>query len=339
MWHLSRLLGKNAPIAVYCAEPMDYIVMKSVLRHLSGVKYIAKNSRTIKYLKSLGIEAQRPPAFPEAVLMCRHAAHKFPAKRIIKIGFRHGAYHFKTFAGAKYYNLFDIFFFTSEREVELAKQLGVTCGRAIGFPKLDPAFDGSIDSIKLKQIREQVKIDTEKQTILFTSTWERSGMSAIEQWVRSVGEMSEQYNVLVTVHPWMSKKYIQLLQDSEKIFFIDDPDILPYLMISDVCIGDYSSILAEACALDKPLITFRTKKTDRTPDEITEMLEKISIRIDEFSQLPQALRESLQEDPNRRKARQDAVRSMFSELDGHAGERAAAIIRARLDGALKTQNK
>ncbi|MEE4311244.1 MAG: CDP-glycerol glycerophosphotransferase family protein [candidate division KSB1 bacterium] len=316
---------------------MDYIVMKSVLRHLSGVQYIAKNSRTKKYLKSLGIEAKRPPAFPKAVLMCRHAAHKFPAKSIIKIGFRHGAYHFKTFAGAKYYNLFDIYFFTSEREVELAKQLGVTCGSAVGFPKLDPAFDGSIDDIKLKRIREQAKIDTEKQTLLFTSTWDKSGMSAIERWVGRVSELSESYNVLVTVHPWMSKKYIQLLQESEKIYYIDDPDILPYLMVSDVCIGDYSSILAESCALDKPLITFRTKKTDRTPDEITDMLEKISIRIDEFSQLPNAIQESLKEDSLRRNARKEAVVSMFSGLDGHAGERAAAIIRARLDNVFQSQ--
>ena len=73
-------------------------------------------------------------------------------KKIVKIGFDHGLYQFKRWTSAKYYNDFDIYFVSSEQQVKLAKKRGITTTKAIGYPKLDPAFDGTYD----KRFRENL---------------------------------------------------------------------------------------------------------------------------------------------------------------------------------------
>lgn len=330
IWHLLQFFRKNKYIAVYCAEPIDYIIMKPALQYLSGLKFVVKNKETMTFLKSLDIQSKLLPSFPDAVIMSRHAAHKFPEKNIIKIGFRHGAYHFKKFAKSKYYNKFDLFFFTSEYETELAAQAGIACGKAIGFPKLDPAFNGLIGDDVLRAVSRKAGIQKDKKTIIFTSTWDKSGMSAIDKWIHNIHELSAAYNILVTVHSWTSKKYMDILRQHKDIFFIEEPDTLPYMMIADVCIGDYSSIIAEFCALDKPIITFCVEQTKRTVHEITEILETISIRVDDFAQLKDAIVESLNNRHSRSKFRQEASQVMFSKLDGLAGQRAAALIKSEI---------
>jgi len=53
-----------------------------------------------------------------------------------------------------------------------------------------------------------------------------------------------------------SGRYVRTLRRMKGIHFVEDPDILPYLILADCLIGDTSSIIAEFCALDKPIVTF-----------------------------------------------------------------------------------
>ena len=128
----------------------------------------------------------------------------------------------------------------------------------------------------------------------------------------------------------MSQRYVEKLKKKEGIFFIDDPDILPYLKLADVLIGDTSSIIAEFCALDKPIVTFRINKTKRTVPRITRLLEDISIQIDNIDQLNDAIEYCLNNLGEKSDARQKANRLMFDQLDGQAGRRAAEIIKDML---------
>ena len=322
-------------MVAYCADPLDFMILKPVLDHLPGIPIVAKNSRTAAYLRSQGIQSKRLPVFPRGVIMCRHAAHKFPEKRIIKIGLRHGAFHFKAFAGSRYFNAFDLYFLTSQKEVEQAVAAGIKTDLATGFPKLDPLFNGSINEEILKSVFRQAKLDPGKKTIIFTATWDKSGMSAIHLWIHKLPSFIDKYNVLITVHPWTSKKYREQLKKMPGVFFIQQPDVLPYLALADVMVGDTSSIIAEFCALDKPIITFRVAGTKRTVPEITRLLKKISIQIETVAELPRAIEISLK-NPNERSAeRQQANRLMFDRLDGQAGKRVAEIIKTKFPGLFK----
>ena len=325
-----KILQKNPDIAAYCADPLDFIVLEPVLKHLPPLEFIAKNRITYDFLRSKGIHPKTKNYFAKAVIMCRHAAHKFPEEKIVKIGFRHGAYHFKAFAGTKYFNLFDVFFVTSEYEEKLAAEYGIRSAKAIGFPKLDPAFNGTYSLQLLDNLRCKMKLDPVKKTIIFTSTWDKSGMSAIDKWIDSVSLLHHNYNILVTVHPWTSKHYVDKIKSMENIYFIDDPDIIPYLMIADIMVGDTSSIIAEFCALNKPIITFKVAKTKRTLNEIENLLDDISIQIEDSDQLLNAL-ESVLKNPEMKSHLQQKVNEiMFDKLDGKAGERAADVIKTML---------
>jgi len=326
VWHLLRWAQCNPKAVVYLAEPLDHVVLAPILRHLPPMPMVAKNRRTIRYLRRQGLTCRHAPSFPQAVITCRHAAHRFPSDQIVKIGFRHGAYHFKAFAKPRYYQAFDAYGVTSEAEVALLRDRGVRCAIAVGFPKIDPAFDGSLTAEMLESFRQKAGIDPQKQTVLFTATWDGSGLSAVERWIDRLPDLTPIYNVLVTLHPWTKGRYREVLQQMPGVHFIDSIETLPYLVLADVMVGDYSSIIAEFCALDKPMVLFRLPETDRSVPEVNRLLEEIALCIDQGKDLREALRSSLQNPATRQAERQRANRLMFGPLDGRAGERAAELI-------------
>jgi CDP-glycerol glycerophosphotransferase (TagB/SpsB family) len=305
---------------------MDYVIFEAIQKYLPTVP-IVSGSRARPYLQSRGIASARMPSFPRAVIMFRHATHKFPEERITKIGLAHGAYRFKRFTRAANYNAFDVYMATSSQEVEWGREFGIATAVAVGAPKLDPLFDGTLDSKALDAYRERINLDPAKPVVIFTATWDRSGMSAIDRWVGQVAGLSGDYNILVTVHPWTSKKYVEHLKKLPAARFIDDPDIVPYLAISDMLVGDCSSIIAEFCTLDRPIVTFTVGRTERSLPEISDLLDRISTRIRDFREIPRAIEENLRDPGAKSQERCQANRLMFDRLDGKAGQRAAAIIR------------
>ena len=327
--HLFRLIfRRDLDIVFYCGTPVDYIVVKDVIDKLPNCRIVAKNRRIKNDLISNYnvSKCTTYPAFPDVLIAARHIVRKFPEKRILKFGMRHGAYHFKDFVSAKRYNAFDYYFMTSVKEVKLAEKKGITNAVAIGYPKLDDAFNGKITENELARLRKKLNLDVQKPTMLFTATWEKSGMSAIDKWAGRLSELVDKYNVLVTLHAWVTEKNRTLVRRNSQVHYIETKDILPYLMISDVMVGDISSIIAEFCALDRPIITFRTDKGKRFSDEIREMLDQISFRVNTFAELKKALNEAILNPNLHAAARQQYNKVMFDVLDGKAGERAAAFI-------------
>jgi CDP-glycerol glycerophosphotransferase (TagB/SpsB family) len=331
LWYRQRGRGKLIDWAVYCADPLDYETMAPVFEHLPPVVVIARNSLVHRYVQKKGAAVQRWPAFARVVLMCRHATHRFPAREIVKVGFRHGPYHFKRFADPAYYNAFDLFFMTSRQEVAAATAAGIRCAVSGGYPKLDPCLNGEYSSAYLKPILASTRHDAAKKTILFTATWDRSGMSALAFWIHQLEQLSRGYNVWVTVHPWVREKFRRKLRSIRGIHFVEEPNAIPYIYLSDVIIGDTSSILAEACALNKPMITFRLKPSSRTNPEIDRMLEAISLRIDSSYELEGAIDTCLQNPELHERERFTASERMFDFLDGSASERCAAAIQDFLE--------
>ncbi len=324
--YIAKLFNKNKKLVFYCADPLDYEMFIPIKKHLPQIDIIAKNKKTRKYLDDKDISYFRMPIFPEAVIMARHSPHKFPVKKIIKIGFDHGLYQFKRWTSPENYNRFDMYFVSSLEQVKTAGKLGITTTKAIGYPKLDNAFNGTYDEKYLQNLKSELGLDKSKRTIIFTSTWNVDGLSALDKWIDHVEKLTNKYNVLITVHTWTHPKKIEKLKEIKNAFFLNSFDVTPYLMISDVFVGDYNSLIGEACALDKPIITFRVPESNRSIKEITQMIESISIRINSFNDIKNAIEQSLANPNELKSERAKANKIMFLALDGKAGHRAAKKI-------------
>ena len=270
------------------------------------------------------------PVFPKAVIMGRHAHYKFPVKKITKIGFDHGLYQFKRWTSPKNYNSFDLYLVSSESQVKKAESLGIYSTKAVGYPKLDSAFNGDITDEDLEAIKMKSGINQNKKTIIFTSTWDTDGLSALNRWINKVHTLTEKYNILLTAHTWTAKSKLDKLRKIKNAYFIEDFNITRYLMISDVFIGDYNSLIGEFCAFNKPIITFNVPESERTIPEVIELIRSISIQINNFDEIEPAISHCLN-NPNEKSAeRKKANDVLFYKLDGRAGERAAKVIKSLL---------
>lgn len=327
IWHFCKLFGLLKPLVFYCGDPIDYYVFAPVEKHLGKVIYVTDKSRTKAFLNQLGIDYQNLPVFPQKIVMARHSTYKFPCSGIIKIGLRHGAYHFKKMTSAVYYNQLDLYLMTSRMDVEAGLKLGIKSARAVGFPKLDPAFDGTVKKETLQEIVQSANLDPGKPFVLFSATYNASGMSAVQQWYGRLTQLTENWNVMVTLHPWVKTVYREKIKSTPSVYYIEDYYTLPYIILADVVVGDTSSILAECCALDKPIITFTVSQAKRSLDEIGKIIDSISYKIKSFEELPSKLEHALHNKSELAEARKVANEIFFDRLDGKAGERAAYEIK------------
>ncbi len=309
----------------FCGEALDWVVFEPVQRHLPPMPVVAKNHRLRRSLAEDGIRASLWPSFPRAVIMARHALHRFPSPRIVRVGMRHGAFHFKRFIRPERYNAFDLFVFTSSHEVEEARAAGITCGVAGGFPKLDPLFQpGARETAEAVARAEGLRRDL--PTVLFSTTYDGSGLSAVDRWCGRLGELTSRYTVLVTVHPRTSRRFVRVIEKERGVHLIRTPRTWPYLLLADVMVGDTSSILGEFCALDKPIVTFRVQLEGRADPEALALIEEISLRIDGFDEVTCAIERCLADPHALSDARRQANARMFDVLDGAHGARTAGHI-------------
>ncbi len=324
VYHLLKLIRKPRQIVFYCRELQDWDVFEPVQKYLKPVTIVSNKAHIRKHFRSLGIRVANLPVFPKAVIMARHSCYKFPSAEIIKIGMRHGPYHFKKMTRAENYNQFDKYLMTSTDDVREGQKIGITCAVAVGYPKLDPYLKGELEPGKLQEIRREAGIIEGKPTLLFSATWIGSGMSAMHKWYKDLHKLKADYNVIVTLHPWIGEEYRSVIR--EQGILVITGNHLPYMLLADVVIGDTSSLLAEACALDRPIITWQTESAKRSLDKIDELLRSISIRIGSWDELNSTIPRILGDLPPLAQARQKANIQMFDILDGKAGERAAIEI-------------
>lgn len=330
IWHLLNYFIKDGQVVFYCGDPIDYYVFEPVNKELENINYVTDKRRVKRFFDLKNIKYKTLPVFPKDVIMARHATHKFPCSKIIKIGMRHGAYHFKKMTSADNYNEFNLYLMTSDKDVKEAEKIGVKVAKAVGFPKLDMYFNNKENNVN-KKILDKIKIQKDKPIILFTATYDKSGMSAINKWFDKLDRLTAQYNVIVTAHSWVDRKYINTIKSNPNVHFIEEFDILPYINVSDVVIGDTSSILAECCALDKPIITFRTAKSKRSLDEIESIIDTISYRINSFEELIPIIEYALLNKSELSEARKQANEIFFDQLDGKAAQRAADEIKCLIN--------
>ncbi len=327
IWNILNFFSKRQETVFYCEDPLDYHMFLPIQKHLSiPIIYVARKKKSKTFFRERNIPFKSFPAFPAAVIMARHAAFRFPAKKVVKIGFDHGLYQFKRWTATKYYNRFDVYLVSSPHQEELARQRGIRTTKAVGYPKLDKAFDGTISAEDLRKLSEQLNLNPDKETILFSSTWDVDGLSALNRWIDKAQTLTDEFNVLLTVHTWTKFHLVDKLKKIKGAVFLQEQDITPHLMLCDYFVGDYNSLIGEACALDKKIITFRVPQSPRAISEVRKMIAELSYQIDEFEEIYQAIEFYRRLPQARAEERRRANEIMFLTLDGQAGQRAAEII-------------
>ncbi len=149
----------------------------------------------------------------------------------------------------------------------------------------------------------------------------------MSRWIDRVHTLTDKYNILLTVHTWTDKRDVEKLQNIPGACFLSRSDVVKGLLISDVFVGDASSIIGEFCALDKPIITFRVPDSDKSVPAVKELIAGISIQIDEFDEIERAIEQCLANPGDLSPARKKANELIHYRLDGQAGKRAAEIIK------------
>ena len=64
--------------------------------------------------------------------------------------------------------------------------------------------------------------------------------------------------MLVKLHDNSVAEWRLRISQFKNVIIVDDPDIVPYYLLADIMISDYSSVIFEYAVLDKPIILFNS---------------------------------------------------------------------------------
>jgi CDP-ribitol ribitolphosphotransferase len=129
-----------------------------------------------------------------------------------------------------------------------------------GWPKLD-IYGKELhkyDPDKLSLLKNY----SAKKIILYAPTFSPSLTSA-PYLLSQIEELAleKEYLILIKFHDLMAKdlidSYKKLSKGFENVLFIEERNIIKYLLIADLMISDTSSVVYEFLLLDKPVITFK----------------------------------------------------------------------------------
>jgi len=129
-----------------------------------------------------------------------------------------------------------------------------------GWPKLD-VYGKELhkyDSNKLTLLKKSKA----KKIILYAPTFSPSLTSA-PHLLTQIEELakSKEYLIVIKFHDLMAEdlidSYKKLSMSFENVLFIEERNIIKYLLIADLMISDTSSVVYEFLLLDKPVITFK----------------------------------------------------------------------------------
>lgn len=325
-WQIRRMTNHLHGVVFYVESTHDYQVMAYILPHI-GIPYhlAAKNKKIARALRQKGLHVLTWPVFPTVLIMARHAFHRFPIKAIRKIGLMHGPYYFKKMISARKYNAFELYLFTSPNVLNQARERGITCGVVGGYSRIDAFRDPRVTS-QARNLTIQAKFSDSKQCLLIAATWDGSGQSAIDRWADHLDSLANKYNLLVSLHPMMSDGYVQKVRQSRGVYILDQDELYAGMMLADVLLCDTSSIIAEFCALDKPIITFHVHEGPRLTHDIMSMISDMSTQISEITELDSAVRRYQEQPELKRDERQRWRRIIFDDITISHGKKAAQMI-------------
>jgi Putative glycosyl/glycerophosphate transferases involved in teichoic acid biosynthesis TagF/TagB/EpsJ/RodC len=308
-------------VVFYAGSPIEYVMFKEIFKFLPEVKIITKNTkkneRVREYLNSIQVPCHSGWVFPQIMITAHFPKAPYQMPEIKKIAIFHGM--------AKV-NMFDVRHgqvdlslimgdYTAEKFDELGRRYEI-----VGYPKIDGLFNGSID---VNHYRHKLGIDNHKKTILYAPSWNKGG--SIEHLWNHLPEIAQEYNFLVKLHDKSVAQWRPKISKYTNIILIDDPDVVPYYLLADVMISDYSSVIFEYAVLDKPIVLFNSN-VKINPNGICYKWRDIGMNVENVTELQEAIKLSLMNPKEFSDKRLFYAKQIFKYRDGLSAKRAAEKI-------------
>ena len=212
-----------------------------------------------------------------------------------------------------------------------AFQVDVSKVQALGTPRTDKFFDGQYVESRKKLVYDNYPQLKGKRVIVYAPTFREKGTS--RSYLPNIDykavddALSEDQVFVICPHPLMGEDDGEWNYD--KIMLVQDVSTADMMLIADLLITDYSSIIFDYSLLNKPMAFFcydyDTYERDFYLDYDTELPGEIFKNIDELTDY---LRQGIFETDRRLT---DFRNSYMSACDGHSAERVAKAIEELLD--------
>lgn len=191
--------------------------------------------------------------------------------------------------------------------------------RETGWPKLDPLFAGACDAADALRAQAQGRpVVMLASTFTISLSAARDLLPHLREWTRR-GDR----HWLLTLHPKSDPALIEAYRalQGPHATWLESDRLLDMLRAADALVCDTSSVIEEACLLDLPIVTVRT----RVP-------KAFMVDVPNAGDVDAALVVALQRDPARMRAMRDYAASIHPARDGHASTRVLDAIDALIDG-------
>lgn len=194
-----------------------------------------------------------------------------------------------------------------------------------GMPKLDRMFRGEFNR---EEILNKLKLSG-KRVIIFAPTY-NSDMSAIEVLGNSVMKLAnEETALIVKFHCKVKPKHEALFKNKPEnvaILSKDEPDITPYMSISDLMISDYSSAWMEFMALDKPMVLINNPEAvQKFDDQFDFVFRDAGIEAGNFEEVKEAVETSFK-NPGEKSALRKKYSDMLFDYRGRSTEHCVEVL-------------
>jgi hypothetical protein len=137
-----------------------------------------------------------------------------------------------------------------------------------GFIKLDPLFAPGAHGAEDGRLRERLKLDPAKKTVLYAPTFYPASIGIVRD---QIALQTRGYNLIIKLHnftqhfPEYRTDYalirdVAAKYDHVRLLSFDEYNIVPVMRIADLMITDASSVMFEYLPLDRPLIVFTRYK-------------------------------------------------------------------------------
>jgi len=214
----------------------------------------------------------------------------------------------------------------------------------VGYPKLDPVFQGRLDR---DGIIRRWDLDPQKETVLFAPTYKPTCIGAIRE---QILEETSGYNLIIKLHQyswrgkyaphWHHRLYEKAVRQYPHARLIppDEHNIIPFIFVAETMLSEASSTIFEFLALGKIGIIFdlpcdELSHHDGMPildEDNRRFLGNAFVHIDDPGSIRYAVQKALRPDPGMRAAAEEIRNSLFYKLDGRASERIVNIIEDHL---------
>jgi hypothetical protein len=311
------------------ASPLHYVCFHQIHALHPEIPIVADTFDTVAYLKRLKVPYLRRLNFPKTVILADYPPAKqgrFPAGvKLIQIN------HGLGLAKSHYYEApletpMDLILVSGALAKSLFNQRSVYNVADVGFPKLDPLFNGSLCK---ETICRTNGFSASRPIILYAPTWGR--FSSLERIIPGLSKLSGEYTIMVKIHDKTAKIFRRRLGQISGITLVDDSDSTPYMFVADLLISDLSSIVFEYALLNRPIILSFPEDDDWKRKVTNPQWWRVGLPLTDLERLPEVVKTALGDEPRiYREFRSQLIAASGICCDGKAALRAAEAIMNRM---------